>query len=146
MTGPLPIHHRKIKVITLTIGTVVVESQVQSWTMNNNTDDGDKLYAQSSAGAAGEFRDEAEPDYSLDLTLYSDWRSAGITRYLTEHDQETAAFVLDHHPDVALEHVTWAGDLKLRAPNAGGDARTNEMTQVTLVVIGKPAFTAADES
>lgn len=139
-------HHRKIKVIELRLGNTQFECQVQSWNMNNNTEDGDKLYAQCADGNDGEFRDDAEPDYSLDLTFYSDWRSAGISRFLTEHKSETATFKLDHHPDIPEEHVYWAGSLKLRAPNVGGDARTIEMTEVTLVVIGEPVFTAADES
>lgn len=138
-------HNRKLKVIEFTLAGSNFEFQVQSWKMNNNTEDGDKLYSYA-LPAGGEFRDEAEPDYSLDLTLYSDWTPDGISTYLTEHNGETVAFKLDHHPDIAAEHVYWAGSLKLRAPSAGGDARTTEMTEVTLVCIGEPVFTRADES
>lgn len=138
-------HNRKLKVIEFVLLGVNFECQVSSWKMNNNTEDGDKLYS-FCGPAGGEFRADAEPDYSLDLTFYSDWRSAGISRFLTDHDGETVAFKLDHHPDIPLEHVYWEGDTKLRAPNVGGDARTTEMTETTLVIIGKPTFFGADES
>lgn len=139
-------HNRKIKIIEFRLAAIAFECQVSTWTMNNATGDGDKLYAQCAAGEDGEFRDEAEPDYTLDITFFSDWRANGISRYLTQNDGELAAFKLDHHPDIPLEHVYWAGTCKLRAPNAGGDARTTEMTEVSLPIIGKPVFTAADES
>lgn len=131
-------HHRRIKVIQFDLGTLTnLECQVQNWTMNNNTDDGDKLYAQC---PEGEFRDDAEPDYVLDLVLFADWRSEGITRYLTLHDGETVTFRLDHHPDIPEEYVGWSGFMKLRAPTVNGEARTTEMTEISLPIIGKPTF------
>jgi hypothetical protein len=138
-------HNRKLKVIEFVLLGVNFECQVASWKMNNNTDDGDKLFS-FCGPSGGEFRSEATDDYSLDLTFYSDWRSAGISRFLTVHNGEDAAFKLDHHPDIPLEHVYWEGTVKLRAPNVGGDARATEMTETTLVVVGKPTFFQADES
>ena len=138
-------HNRKLKVIEFVLLGVNFECQVSSWKMNNNTEDGDKLYS-FCGPTGGEFRADAEPDYSLDVTFYSDWRSAGISRFLTEHDGETVAFKLDHHPDIPAEHVYWEGTVKLRAPSVGGDARTTEMTEITLVIIGEPTFFQADES
>lgn len=138
-------HHRRIKVVTFDLGTALgIECQIQNWTMNNNTDDGDKLYAQC---PDGEFRDDAEPDYVLDLVLFADWRSAGITRYLTVSDGLTQTFRLDHHPDFVDEHVAWSGLAKLRAPTVNGEGRTTEMTEVSLPIIGKPTFhPTGDES
>lgn len=138
-------HHRKLKVIEFTLGGVNYECQVQTWNMANNTDDGDKLYSFCGPDG-GEFREDAEPDYALEITFYADWTPTGISQYLTEHDGELASFKLDHHPDIPAEHVHWAGQLKIKAPSVGGDARTTEMTEVTMQVIGKPVFGRADES
>jgi hypothetical protein len=130
-------HNRKIKVIEFTIDGTSFECQVQTWNVANNTEDGERYYAQC---PDGEFREDAEPDYALELTFFSDWRSDGISDFLTAHDMETVPFQLDHHPDIPAEHVRWAGEVKLRAPNAGGEARTTEMTEVTLPCKGKPVY------
>jgi hypothetical protein len=131
-------HNRKLKIIEFALEAVQFECQVSNWNMANNTEDGERFYAYC---PSGEFREEAEPDYALELTFFADWRSAGISRYLTLNDQTDVAFTLDHHPDVAAEHVTWTGTVRLKAPTVGGDARTTEMTEVTLPVIGLPVFT-----
>lgn len=132
-----PPHNRRLKVIEFAIGGTQYECQVKTWNMANNTEDGEKLYTQC---PEGETREEADPDYALELEFFADWRSDGISDFLTLHDGEIVAFQLDHHPDIAAEHVRWAGEVKLRAPNAGGEARTTEMTEVTLPVIGKPVY------
>lgn len=148
-SGGTTTFHRKLKVIEFTIGGLNYECQVQTWNMSNNTDDGDKLYSfcnPGNTGTGGEFREDAEPDYALEITFYSDWRSAGISQFLTEHDQEIVAFKLDHHPDIPEEHVHWSGSLKCKAPSVGGDARTTEMTEVTLQIIGLPVYGRAEDS
>jgi hypothetical protein len=132
------VHNRKLKLIELGVGANQFECQVKTWNMANNTEDGERFYTFC---PDGEFREAAEPDYALELTFFSDWRSAGVSRYLTLNDQTDVAFTLDHHPDVPAEHVTWTGTVRLKAPSVGGDARTTEMTEVTLQVIGKPVFT-----
>ncbi|MCW6008502.1 hypothetical protein K1W54_28755 [Micromonospora sp. CPCC 205371] len=131
-------HNRRIKQIEFTLAGVAFQCQVQNWNMANNTEDGEKLYAQC---PDGEFREDADPDYALELTFFSDWRSDGISDFLTAHDMEWVAFQLDHHPDIVGEHVRWTGEVKVRAPNAGGEARATEMTEVTLPVKGKPVYT-----
>jgi len=131
---------RKLKVVTFTIAGIEYQCQLQTWKVVNNTPDGERLYVFCGPGPEGEIREEAEPDYALELKFLSDWRPDGISDYLTEHDQELAAFVLDHHPDIVGEHVRWAGDVTLKAPTAGGDARTTELTEITLQVDGKPTY------
>ena len=131
-------HNRKIKLVEFTLGGNTFQCQVQNWRVANNTEDGEKFYAQC---PDGEFREDAEPDYALELTFFSDWRLNGVSDYLTANDQATVAFQLDHHPDIAGEHVRWAGDCKIKAPPVGGDVRTTEMTEVTLPIIGKPDYT-----
>lgn len=130
-------HSRKVKVIEFAIDSTTFECQVQTWNVANNTEDGEKIYTQC---PEGEFREEAEPDYALEFTFLADWRADGISDFLTAHDGETLGFTLDHHPDIVGEHVRWTGDVKIKAPSAGGEARTTETTEVTLPIVGKPAY------
>jgi hypothetical protein len=139
------IHKRKIKLIEFSLGNdpadIAFECQISAWTLNNNTEDGDKLYTLC---PTGEDTDEVDPDYTIDLTAFSDWRSDGFSDYLWAHDGETVNFVLVHHPDIPAEKVTWSGSVKIKAPSVGGEARDNEVTEVTLVCIGKPVYSRAD--
>ena len=139
MTQPLPFS-RKLKVITFSLAGNQFECQLRDWKMNNNTPDGERFYTYCPP-SGGEFREDAEPDYALDLKFFSNWRLNGISDYLTVNDQVTVAFQLDHHPDIVREYVRWAGSLKIKAPSVGGEARSTEMTEVTLPVIGKPVYT-----
>lgn len=129
--------NRRLKYIQFTLAGVAFECQLESWTMTNNSVDGDKKFTYC---PDGEFREESDPDWALDLRFFSDWRSGGISDYLTLNDNVTVAFVLDHHADIVGEHVRWTGTLKVRAPSIGGDVRTTEQTSVTLPVIGAPTY------
>lgn len=131
-------HNRRLKVITLDLDGTNFECQVKTWNIANNTNDGDKIYTYC---PDGESREETEPDYALELTAFADWRSDGFSDFLWTNDGEDVTFQLDHHPDIALEHVRWAGTLRIKAPSVGGDARTTEETDVTLQIIGLPAYT-----
>ncbi len=138
-------HHRRLKTITLSIDTTQYECQVQSWQIVNNTDDGDKHYTFC---PDGEFREDADDDYALELTFFSDWRKpTGISHFLWTNDKQEVAFELHHHPDIPAEHVMWTGTVRIKAPNIGGEARTEEMTEVTLPIVGRPSYDASgDES
>ena len=133
----MSLHNRQLKVIEFSIDGTQFECQVKTWSVSNNTDPGEKLYTQCPDGEA---REEAEPDYALELTFFSDWQLDGISDFLWAHDEETVDFQLDNHPDIPAEHVRWTGQVKIMAPSAGGDARTTEMTEVTLPIIGKPTY------
>ena len=142
----MPAHNRKLKFITFTLDGTDYQCQVQTWNIANNTDDGEKFYSFCTDGttfdeADTEFREEADDDYALEVTFFADWRSAGISDFLWANDQTNVTFQLDHHPDIAAEHVRWNGTVKIKAPSVGGDVRTTEMTEVTLPIIGKPTFT-----
>jgi hypothetical protein len=143
----MAIHKRKITLVEFSLGTdpsdIAFECQLNAWTLNNNTEDGEKIYTLC---PTGEDEEETDPDYSIDLTFFADWRSDGISDYLWAHDGETVDFVLNHHPDIPAEHVTWTGQVKIKAPSVGGEARTTEMTETTLNFIGKPEYTRGDES
>lgn len=133
-------HNRKLKAITFELDGDEYQAQVTSWKVNNNTEDGGKVFT---FALDGEFREDTDDDYSLDLTFVADWREVGISRYLVEHDKETVAFSLSHHPTITEENVVWSGNLVVKAPSVGGDVRTTEMTEVTLLIVGKPTFTPA---
>ncbi|MBF8189123.1 hypothetical protein ITP53_26005 [Nonomuraea sp. K274] len=130
-------HHRKLKTITLTVDESSWQQQLSNWTLENNSEDGEKFYTFS---PDGEFREEAEPDYALTLTFFSDWTATGISDYLVLNDGTDADFVLTHRPDVAAETVIWTGKVRIKAPNVGGEARTTETQEVTLQCIGKPVY------
>lgn len=130
-------HNLKLKIITFTLGGVSFECQLSSWKVVNGSGDGERFYTYC---ADGEFIEDVEPDYQLELKFFSDWRSNGISDYLQLNDLATAGFVLDHHPDVPAEHVRWSGNCKIKAPDAGGDVRTTEVQEATLKCIGKPTY------
>lgn len=132
-------HVRRLKLLELTIGGTSFECQLRNWNYDPGEQDGDRGYTFC---PDGEYIDETDPQPTLQLTFNADWRAAGISRYLTENSGQIAAFQLDHHPDVVGEHVRWTGEVKLKAPPVGGEARANEMTEVTLMCVGVPEFTA----
>jgi len=129
----------RLKVITFTLAAVSYGFQISSWMLNNNTVDGTKTFTYG--GAASEFRTETDDDWQLSLKFYSDWRSGGLSDYLMQNTRAVAAFSLEHHPDIAGQHVTWAGNCVLKAPSVGGDVRTIEETSVNLLILGIPTYT-----
>lgn len=133
----MSVHQRKIKQIVFSLDAETFECQVRSWQLNNNTEDGEKIYTQC---PDGEVREETDPDWSLDITALSDWREDGFSDWLTQHDGETVDFVLDHHPDIPAEHVRWTGQVVIKAPSVGGEARATEQTEITLQCVGKPVY------
>lgn len=130
-------HNRKLSKVTFSLDGIEYQAQLQSWTMNNNTDDASVFYVFE---PGEEFAEAADPSWSLDCTFYADWRSDGIGDFLMAHDEEDVALVLDHHPDIPGEHVRWSGTIHLKAPSVGGDVRTTEQIQTTLTFVGKPAY------
>ncbi len=131
-------HNRKLKIIEFTLAGTSFQCQVKTWKMNNNSEDGEKMYAFC---PEGEFYEDAEPDFALELVFYSDWQSGGVSDFLWDTDQQTVDFQLDHYPDIAGEHVRWTGRCKIKCPTVGGEARTTELTEITLPCIGKPEKT-----
>lgn len=137
----MPTNSSKLKEITFTLGGNDFKCQLETWRVVNNTDPGERFYTFCGPGPEGEFREEAEPDYSLELGFHADWRLNGISDYLTQNDQVTVAFVLVSRPSTAGQAVQWSGSTKLMAPPAGGQARTTEKAEVTLPIVGKPTYT-----
>jgi hypothetical protein len=133
--------NRKLKFVTFTLSGTAFQCQLSDWTLENNSDDGDKRYTYCGPPESdGEFREETEPDFALTLKFFSDWRAGGISDFLWLNDDTDALFVLDHHPDIVGEHVRWSGTVRIKAPNVGGEARTTEVTECTLQIIGMPTY------
>ena len=135
----MSVHNRRLKLITFTLDGQSFECQVKTWKLDPGEEDGERMYTFCEDG---EFEEETDDDPTLELSFFSDWRSNGISRYLWENGGSVVAFQLDHHPDIVGEHVRWTGDVKLKRPAVGGDARTTEVTDITLKIIGEPEFTA----
>lgn len=140
----MPVHSRKLKIIEFLIDSIPeFECQISTWNVVNNTEDGEKIYTYC---PDGEDREDADDDYALELTFYSDWRENGISDWFTLHDKEWVEFQLDHRPDVPAEHVRWTGEVKIKAPSAGGEIRTTETNTLTLPIKGKPVYVRAGSS
>lgn len=131
----MPIQNRRLKRVTFTLGGTDYACQLRSWKINNDTEDGDPLYSYC---PDGEDREETDDRFSLELSFFSDWRSAGISEYLWTNAGARPTFVLDHHPGIVGEEQRFTGTVVIKAPSVGGEVRTTELTDVTLQCIGKP--------
>lgn len=134
----MAVNHRKLMKATLTIGGVEFQNQLRNFNLSNDTDDPEQFHTYGGEGES--FAEPADDSYTLELEFYADWRSNGISDYLTANDGNTVEFQIDHHPDVVGEHIRRAGDVLIKAPNMGGEIRTTELTETTLTVIGKPSY------
>ncbi|WP_181778928.1 hypothetical protein [Pseudonocardia pini] len=135
-----PVHNRKLKQITLSIGGEEFQTQLRNWTLNNGTGEGEGEVFYTYGGDDSSFVEDAEDSWTLSLEFYSDWRSEGISDWIFSHNKETVAFVIDHHPDIPAEHVRWEGEVKVKAPSVGGEVRTTEITSAEWTCNGEPEY------
>lgn len=136
MTAPQP-HYRRLKIISFTLGGVEYSTQVTSWKVSAGIKTGDRIYTFSSAGEGHNVViEETDGEPTLDIKFLSDWTSGGISDYLWNNNMVTAAFTLDHHPDIVGEHVQFSGQVQLQAPDTGDDARASEEQEVNLPILG----------
>lgn len=129
----------KLKQVTLDIGGENFEVQLKTFNLVDNTDEAEVAYTFAPDGAYAEETDES---WQLELTFLSDWKVNGVSDFLAQHHNEVVPFQLDHHPDVAAQHVRWSGNVRLRHPSVGGDARATELTEITLPLIDFDPTTA----
>ncbi len=134
----MAVNHRKLKLITFFLGGNQYQTQLREWNLNNDTDDPEQFHTYGGEGES--FAEPADASWQLELSFYADWRSDGISDFLTAHDGETLPFVIDHHPDIVGEHTRRGGDVLIKAPSVGGEVRTTELTDTTLAVIGTPSY------
>lgn len=128
-------HNRRLDFITLDIDGTQYECQITTWNINPPENVvGDKVYTFC---PDGEFREETDPeDWTLSLTWVSDWRTGGLDRLLWASQGDELPFTLVNHPTVTGEAVSWSGTVYGKAPAAGGEARTTEMSEVELTGVG----------
>lgn len=132
-------HVKKLKQVTLDIGGENFEVQLKTFKLVDDTDEGEVAYT---FAPDGEYVEEADEAWGLELVFLSDWRVNGVSDFLAQHHNEVVPFQLDHHPDVTAEHVRWSGDVRLRHPSVGGNARATELTEITLPLINFDPKTA----
>lgn len=131
-------HNRRLDAITFDLDGVQYECQITNWRINPPQNVGDTVYTFCPDGA---FVEEVDPDaWTLDLSWVSDWRVNGLNRVLwaaaTSAPDEPLPFELVSHPTITGEAVSWVGEVIPRAPAAGGEARTTEMSEITLTGVG----------
>ncbi|MCF7548902.1 hypothetical protein [Pseudonocardia sp. WMMC193] len=134
----MAIHSRKIKNLELDIDGNSVECQVTNFQITNNAGDPEKIYTMCPSGVDEE---EQDPDWSLQITFFADWRDGGFSDFLFQNQGEVADFTADWHPDIPEEHVRFTGQVRLRVPSVGGEVRTTETQELTLTILGVPAYT-----
>lgn len=134
----MPPQIKKRKRITLMVNGVAHETQVTTARVVNNTEDGEVLYTYA---PDGEVREEADPNYALELTYFANWTVTGISWLLSQLDGQTVDFSFTDYPDDPAWTVTREGQVKIKEPSLGGQVRTNDIQELTLPIIGKPTLT-----
>lgn len=130
--------NHKLKTVTFTLAGIPFQCQLSSWKVTNSTPFSTRFYTYCSDG---DFIEDGEPDYALDLKFFSDWTiGTGISDYLQTNDLQYVSFLIDHLASLAGQHVQVTGTCKIIAPEIGGDVRTTELTAVKLPCIGKPSY------
>lgn len=118
----------------MTIDGVDYSTQITDWNMDPGVQDGDRVFTFAAAGEGhNSVIEDTDGKPTLELKWLSDWTAGGFNDYLWLHSGDTADFVLDHHPDIAEEHVQWTGQLKVKATPVGGTARDTETSDLTFV-------------
>jgi hypothetical protein len=141
----MTVHQRRLKIINLAIDSLSFDCQVQTWNIDPGIKTGDRDYTFCAAGEGqNSFIEETDPEPTLELKFFSDWRSDGISDFLQAHSMETVSFVLDHHPDVPDEHTRYSGQVQIQAAPIGGDARATEVQDVTLPIVGNYTYERVD--
>jgi hypothetical protein len=125
------VHQRRLKVALIAVGGSNFECQIKNWSLDPGEQDGDRQYTFC---PDGEFVEETDPEPTLELEFFADWRSNGISDYLWEHRGEEADVSITNHPDLPAETTLFSGTVRLKAPPVGGEARSTEMQTVTLLV------------
>lgn len=130
------VHHRRLKRIEFSFALddeapAQFECQINTWELDPGEQDGDRRYTFC---PDGEFEEETDSEPQLTLGFFADWRSEGISDFLWTNRGKVADVEIVHHPDTPEETVTFAGKVRLKAPPVGGDARTTEEQEITLMV------------
>lgn len=134
-----PPHVKKLKQVTLTVAGQSWQCQTEKVELVNDTDDPEQAFVLC-APPDDSYYEDPDPSYKLDFTALADWRLAGLSRYLWQNDGAVAAFTYVLHPEDPASTVHWTGQVRLKAPTAGGEGRATEKQEISLAVLGKPDF------
>lgn len=134
----MSVHHRKVKLIQFSLLTTNFECQIQNYTLDPGIAEGERQFTLCPDGS---FIEEPEPEGTLELTLFNDWRSGGISDFMWQNKGQEANFTLDLHPDIPDEHVQFTGRVRLAPPPVTGEARTTETTEMSLQLLDIPTYT-----
>lgn len=132
-------HVTKHKIVTLDVGGEDFAIQLRAYQLVNDTEDGERAYT---FAPDGEYEEETDPVWNLEMTLLTDWRVNGVSDFLFSHNGEVMPFQLDVNPDIPAEHVRFSGDVKIKAPSVGGEARTTATHEITLPLLNFDPATA----
>jgi hypothetical protein len=130
--------NRKLMVAVFELDGTAFQNQLRRILLNNETDDPEQFHTYGGEGES--FAEAADDSYTLELEMYADWRSNGISDFLTVRDGQTVPFSISWHPNIVGENIRRTGNVLVKAPNMGGEIRTTETTEVTMTVIGKPTY------
>lgn len=139
----MSIHRNQLKYVSLDIGGNEFRAAISTWRLVDNTEDPEKIY---SYGADGQNEDTEEevPDWALELTFFSDWRTpTGLNHYLWTNAGQVVTYTIGHHLGTTGEDPEFSGEVRLKRTPVGGQVRTTEVTELTLPIVGVPDYTPA---
>lgn len=136
----MSIHKNQLKYVSFELDGNEFRAQLQTWNLNDNTDDPDKIYTYGPDGQNEDSEDEVA-DWELALKFFSDWRTpTGLNHYLWSNAGNVVAYTIHHNLGTTGEDPTFSGEVKLKRTSVGGDVRTTEVTELTLPIIGTPDY------
>jgi hypothetical protein len=139
LTDPQP-HSRRITTISLMVDSTDFSTQINDFSFDPGVKPGDLQFTLSSAGEGhNSFYEDTDPTPTLEIKAYEDWRSAGLSNFIYSNVNRVVDFVLEQNPDIAEEHTTITGSLKIIPHVTGGAARTTAALDATFPVL--PGYT-----
>lgn len=138
----MTINSEKLISLTCTLDGTDYSFQLTTAQVVNNTPDGDRVFTYAASGV-NEFREVPDSAWSIALKWVSDWKTAGLNRFLAANDGTTQTLAINYSPGggAGTYDRTWTGSVVLKQPSDGGDVRTTSMSEATWNFIGVPALT-----
>lgn len=134
MTSP---HYKRLKIISFTLAGVEYSAQITSWKLATGDKIGNRIYTYNIAGeGSNSVIEETDGEPSLDIKFLADWRVGGISDYLAANHNTIVAYTLDHHPDIVGEHIQFGGQIQIKMPETGDQARADEVQETTMPILG----------
>jgi hypothetical protein len=96
--------------------------------------------------ATGSFSNIGRSSYQLHIVALQDWSSTGLANFLWAHEGELATFQYQAHGTAVVPSASapgMTGEVRLVAPNYGGEASTYAELDVTMPCTNKPTMAVA---